>query len=84
MTIPIARPNPWQNALTQLERVAQKLDLDPGLHAILAHPKRSLEVSIPVRMDDGSVRVFEGYRVQHSFARGPAKGGIRFHPSTLR
>jgi glutamate dehydrogenase/leucine dehydrogenase len=55
--------------------------LDANLAEILKHPKRQLTVSIPIRMDDGRVRVFEGYRVQHNVARGPAKGGIRYHPN---
>jgi len=73
-------PTAWQNALRQLDDVARHIGLDPGLHAVLRRPRRMLVVSIPVRMDDGSLRVFEGYRVQHSLTRGPAKGGIRFHP----
>lgn len=81
MTANPAKTNPFQSALTQLDRVADRLKLDAGTLAILKHPKRSLQVSLPVRMDDGSTRVFEGYRVQHSFARGPFKGGMRFHPS---
>lgn len=72
--------NPWQVALSQLDRVAKKMNLDPNVHEVLKHPKRELHVSIPVRMDDGSTRVFQGYRVQHNLGRGPAKGGIRYHP----
>ncbi|MFZ5633968.1 MAG: Glu/Leu/Phe/Val family dehydrogenase [Bacillota bacterium] len=64
----------------QVELAAQKLELDPGYLKILKEPKRVLTVSIPVRMDDGSVEVFKGFRVQHSLSRGPAKGGIRYHP----
>jgi glutamate dehydrogenase (NAD(P)+) len=63
-----------------LDDVAQRLHLDPGIHAILRQPERELTVSIPVVMDDGQVRVFTGYRTQHSSARGPCKGGIRYHP----
>jgi glutamate dehydrogenase (NAD(P)+) len=55
--------------------------LDAGIHAILRQPERELTVSIPVQMDDGSVQVFTGYRIQHSSARGPCKGGIRYHPN---
>jgi len=73
-------PTAWQNALRQLDDAARHIGLDPDLHAVLRRPRRMLVVSIPVRMDDGSLRVFEGYRVQHSLTRGPAKGGIRFHP----
>lgn len=72
--------NPYKIALTQLERVAKKISLDPGIHEKLKYPKRTLIVSIPIYMDDGSLKVFEGYRVQHSLERGPAKGGVRFHP----
>ena len=73
--------NPFNISQTQFDLAADKLKLDNGLRAILSHPKRQLTVSIPTQMDDGSVRVFQGYRVQHNVARGPAKGGIRYHPS---
>ncbi len=72
--------NAWENALAQLDHVASLIELDPKIHRVIRSPKRCVIVSIPVRMDDGDVRVFEGYRVQHSQARGPSKGGIRFHP----
>jgi len=74
------KTNPWQHALQQLDEVAEKIDLEPWIHKKLRHPKRELIVSIPVRMDDGSVEVFTGYRVQHNITLGPAKGGIRYHP----
>ena len=80
MPVAPAASNPFEVALEQFDRAADILDLDPGLRETLRRPKRQLIVSIPVRMDDGSVRVFEGYRVQHNIARGPAKGGIRYHP----
>jgi glutamate dehydrogenase (NAD(P)+) len=73
--------NAYQIALEQFNRAAGKLNLEPDLAEILKHPKRQLIVSIPIRMDDGSLHVFEGYRVQHNVARGPAKGGIRYHPN---
>jgi glutamate dehydrogenase/leucine dehydrogenase len=73
--------NAYQIALEQFNRAAAKLSLDADLAQILKHPKRQLTVSIPIRMDDGRVHVFEGYRVQHNVARGPAKGGIRYHPN---
>src|SRR5262249_37483667 len=73
--------NAYQIALEQFNRAAEKLNLDANLAEILKHPKRQLTVSIPIRMDDGRVHVFEGYRVQHNVARGPAKGGIRYHPN---
>ena len=72
--------NAYQIALEQFNRAAEKLNLDANIAEILKHPKRQLTVSIPIRMDDGRVRVFEGHRVQHNVARGPAKGGIRYHP----
>jgi glutamate dehydrogenase/leucine dehydrogenase len=68
-------------AMEQLKIAAEKLKLDPGIHEMLKHPKRSLIVSITVRMDDGSISVFKGCRVQHWDARGPFKGGIRYHPN---
>jgi glutamate dehydrogenase (NAD(P)+) len=64
----------------QLERAAERLGLDAGMQALLRAPERKLEVSLPIKMDDGSIEVFTGFRVQHSTARGPAKGGIRYHP----
>ncbi len=67
-------------ARNQLAHAAQHLNLDEGMHAVLAQPKRQLIVHFPVVFDDGSVHVFEGYRVQHNTSRGPTKGGIRFHP----
>jgi glutamate dehydrogenase (NAD(P)+) len=72
--------NPFDIAQRQFDVAAEKLGLDAGMRQVLRYPKRQLIVSIPTLMDDGSVRVFEGYRVQHNIARGPAKGGIRYHP----
>ncbi len=74
--------NPYENALHQLEIVADHLKLDPGLHEVLKHPQRELTVNFPVKMDDGTTRVFKGYRVQHNVSRGPSKGGIRYSPKT--
>ena len=71
--------NPYENMLSTLEKAAGMLGLEPAEYEALKYPERELKVSIPVRMDNGSVRVFEGYRVQHSSSRGPCKGGIRFH-----
>ncbi len=68
-------------AREQLAIAAQYLDLDEGLHSVLAHPMRKLVVNFPVVLDNGAVQVFEGYRVQHNSSRGPTKGGIRYHPS---
>jgi glutamate dehydrogenase (NAD(P)+) len=71
-----------ESALLQLENAASVLGLDDGLHKLLATPRRSLEVAVPLRRDDGTLEVLQGYRVQHNLSRGPAKGGIRFHPHT--
>jgi glutamate dehydrogenase (NAD(P)+) len=72
---------PWAEAQAQFDRTAAMLDLEPGTRALLRSPLRELRVLVPVRMDDGTTQVFEGIRVQHNDARGPFKGGIRFHPS---
>ena len=72
--------NPFKIAQQQLDEAAKILGLDPGTHAALREPMRELHVSLPVRMDNGTVRVFKGFRVQYNDARGPTKGGIRFHP----
>lgn len=71
----------WNMACQQLDRVAKRMNLDPNVHAKIGQCERALIVSIPVRMDDGHVEVFEGYRVQHNSERGPTKGGIRYHPA---
>lgn len=73
-------PNPYEAALHQLDLAAEKLGLDSATHEVLRHPQRILIVNIPVHMDDGSVRVFTGYRSQYNDALGPTKGGIRYHP----
>src|SRR5579862_2414632 len=72
--------NVLEMAREQLAVAAQYLDLDAGLHQVLAQPQRTLIVKFPVVMDSGEVQVFEGYRVQHNSSRGPTKGGIRYHP----
>ena len=72
--------NAFEISQAQFEIAADLLHLDEGMRAILKTPKRQLIVSIPVRMDDGKIQVFEGYRVQYNLTRGPAKGGIRYHP----
>src|SRR5438094_3931299 len=71
----------FQMACRHLENVAQVIDVDEGVLERMLKPKRSMIVSVPVRMDDGSTRNFIGYRVQHSLTSGPAKGGLRYHPS---
>jgi len=72
--------NPFKIAQEQLDMAAKLLNLDPAVHSLLREPKRVLEVTFPVRMDNGQVRTFKGFRVQYNDARGPCKGGIRFHP----
>jgi glutamate dehydrogenase (NAD(P)+) len=76
----IKEENPFESMMSRFDRAAQLLDLDPDLYAVLRSPSRELKVYIPTRMDSGRIQVFEGYRVQHNFARGPAKGGIRYAP----
>lgn len=72
--------NPFRIAMRQFDTAAAKCGLEPGLREVLRRPRRALSLSLPVRMDDGSIRVFDAFRVQHSNARGPCKGGIRYHP----
>ncbi|MBU7024421.1 MAG: Glu/Leu/Phe/Val dehydrogenase, partial [Theionarchaea archaeon] len=72
--------NPFKIAQAQLDKAAKALNLDPAAHALLREPMRTLIVRFPVRMDDGSVKVFTGFRCQYNDARGPTKGGLRFHP----
>jgi glutamate dehydrogenase (NAD(P)+) len=74
------RENPFEIACEQLQRVATTFGIDPNLVSVLGSCKKAVEVSIPVGMDDGSTSVFKGYRVTHNIARGPSKGGIRYHP----
>jgi glutamate dehydrogenase/leucine dehydrogenase len=76
----LEKPDPLDTALRQLSTTAERLRLDDGIHEILKQPKRTLVVSIPIKMDNGNVKVFMGCRVQHNDARGPYKGGIRYHP----
>lgn len=71
----------WPTALAQLDEAAEIMGLAPGIHQMLRSPKRALIVSVPIRMDDGSTNVYQGYRVHHNVTRGPAKGGIRYHPA---
>jgi glutamate dehydrogenase (NAD(P)+) len=73
--------NAYDNAQKQLERVADIIGLNPDVHEILKQPKRILSVSLPIKLDDGTVKNFQGYRVQFNDARGPFKGGIRYHPN---
>ena len=71
--------NAWEVAQSQFDLAAERLDLDPGMRLVLREPRREFTVHFPVHMDDGSVKVFTGYRVQHNLGRVPAKGGIRYH-----
>src|SRR4051812_16666809 len=72
--------DPWAAVLERLDDAAKLTGVDPDVHRLLRTPRRVLEVAVPVRMDDGRVEVFTGWRVHHDTTRGPAKGGIRFHP----
>lgn len=72
--------NPYEAAQRQFDEVAEAINLEPGVRALLRQPSREYHFTIPVKMDDGSTQVFKGFRIQHNDARGPAKGGIRFHP----
>ena len=76
-----AERTPWETAREQLRRVAEIVPLDDNMLSVLLECKKAVEVSIPTRMDDGSVEVFDGFRVVHNVARGPSKGGIRYHPA---
>ncbi|KGQ22229.1 Glu/Leu/Phe/Val family dehydrogenase [Thermus filiformis] len=78
---PPDEPRLWDLFLVRLERVLRKTSLHPTTVEYLAHPRRLVTVSIPIRMDDGRVRFFQGYRVVHNIARGPSIGGVRYHPS---
>src|SRR6201997_3994556 len=73
--------NPFQIAMRQSDTAAEKLKLDAGLRQVLRSPRRALTLSLPIKMDNGTIKVFQGFRVQHSNARGPCKGGIRYHPN---
>jgi len=75
-----ARINPFDIAVQQIESAAKRINLDPNILEFLKKPKRELIVAVPVKMDDGCLKVFTGYRVQHCDAKGPYKGGIRYHP----
>ena len=72
--------NAFDMAQRQFDGVADKLQLEEGMRELLRWPLREYHFLVPVRMDDGSIQVFKGFRVQHNDARGPAKGGVRFHP----
>ena len=76
-----SKDSAWETALAQLDEVAEFMGLAPGVHQTLRAPKRSLIVSVPFRRDDGGTTVVQGYRVHHNVTRGPAKGGIRYHPA---
>jgi len=73
--------NPYVISQMQFDQAADHLKLESGLRQILRTPKRQMVVSVPIKLDNGTIKVFEGYRVQHNIARGPAKGGIRYHPN---
>src|SRR5215510_12739595 len=79
-TMTSERNNPFHIAQQQFDKAAEMLDLPQGIREVLRVPARELTVNFPVKLDNGSTRVFTGYRVQHNLGRGPAKGGIRYHP----
>ena len=72
--------NPFAIAMRQFDSAAEKMQLDAGLREVLRRPRRALTLSLPVKMDDGTIKVFDAFRVQHNSSRGPCKGGIRYHP----
>lgn len=74
----------WEMAVSQVHKVAEMINLDPGMTEILTHCKRELTVNFPVKMDNGSVKVFTGFRIQHNDIRGPSKGGIRYSPGVYK
>jgi glutamate dehydrogenase (NAD(P)+) len=78
----VARMSAWASAQHQLAEAVRQLGLDDGFHDLLRTPRREMAVAVPLRHDDGHVEVLRGYRVQHNLTRGPAKGGVRFHPAT--
>jgi glutamate dehydrogenase (NAD(P)+) len=78
------RENPFEIAQSQLQRVGEIFAIDPNLIRVLSQTKKTVEVSVPVQMDDGTIGVYQGYRVTHNIARGPSKGGIRYHPAVTR
>jgi glutamate dehydrogenase (NAD(P)+) len=81
---PETKRDPWVQALAQLDAAVRNLGLDHGMHAMLAQPRRAVEVGIPIRRDNGEVATFVGWRVQHNLTRGPAKGGLRYTPDASR
>jgi len=72
----------YGSVLEEIDEIAKRINLDSGIHKMIRHPERELTVGIPIERDDGNIEVFTGYRVQHSSARGPCKGGVRYHPDT--
>ena len=78
----MARMSAWESAQFQLAEAVRQLGLDDGFHELLRTPRREMTVAVPLRHDDGQLEVLRGYRVQHNLTRGPAKGGVRFHPRT--
>src|SRR5206468_1236503 len=78
------REDPFDLARSQLRHVGEVFAIDPNLINVLSGVKKCVEVAVPVQMETGAIRVFEGYRVTHNVARGPSKGGIRYHPAVTR
>lgn len=85
LPLPASRPScPLDALYRQFDEAARLVSLEPDLYELLRTPYRELHVQIPVRMDDGRLHIFRGYRIQHNAARGPFKGGVRFHPTVDR
>lgn len=72
--------SPWESQLANIKRVSEIMDLDPAIYEVVSKPMRILQVALPIKMDDGTVKSFEGFRIHHNYARGPCKGGIRYFP----
>ncbi|UCH38283.1 MAG: Glu/Leu/Phe/Val dehydrogenase [Candidatus Bathyarchaeota archaeon] len=72
--------SPWESQLVNIKRVSEIMDLDPAVFEVVSKPMRILQVSLPIKLDNGSVKSFEGFRIHHNYARGPCKGGIRYFP----
>jgi glutamate dehydrogenase/leucine dehydrogenase len=77
----VVEKNAYEAAMENFDLAAEALELDNDVRSMIKYPERALTVVLPVRMDNGKIRCFQGYRVQHSTSRGPAKGGIRYHPN---
>ncbi|MCW3992828.1 MAG: glutamate dehydrogenase, partial [Candidatus Bathyarchaeota archaeon] len=73
--------SPWESQLLTVNKTCELMGLEPAVYEVVSHPKAILKVALPLKMDDGTVKVFDGVRIHHNDARGPTKGGIRYHPN---